>query len=244
MYARAFIPGAVEYSINQYHIQPPPAEQKRAPKTPAGHPKQENTRAERRPPAGDNDRKKRAAARGGQESRPAAYVPGLTADRRQPAAAAIPGLHAVTIRQTAAGADRGQPKPAKTKNFTKSEGKSGRNERELAKIGTFVYILEQYVKESPPAAGVFLAKPGVNDRHRHPLTISRTATRGGEVYKSEGQNLFSMLRNSPLRLNVLHTGSNIRAISLSPPASMFPSPAHQAAFLKQVTGKLGVGGWF
>nr|DAG00104.1 MAG TPA: hypothetical protein [Siphoviridae sp. ctBeL15] len=74
--ARALIPGAVENSIKQYHIQPPPAEQKPAPKTPAGHPKQENTGAERRPPAGSTDRKKRAAARGGKESRPAAYVPG------------------------------------------------------------------------------------------------------------------------------------------------------------------------
>lgn len=90
--ARAFIPGAVENSIKQYHIQPPPAEQRRAPKNPAEHPKQENTRAERRPPAGDNDRKKRAAARGGKESHPAAYVPGRTADRRRPAeAAGAPG---------------------------------------------------------------------------------------------------------------------------------------------------------
>lgn len=86
--ARALIPGAIENSIKQYHIQPPPAEQKRAPKNPAGHPKQENTKAERRPPAGDNDRKKRAAARGGKESLPAAYVPGRTADRRRPTAAA------------------------------------------------------------------------------------------------------------------------------------------------------------
>lgn len=86
--ARALIPGAVENSIKQYHIQPPPAEQKRAPKNPAGHPKQENTRAERRPPAGSTDRKKRAAERGGKESRPAAYVPGRTADSRRPPAAA------------------------------------------------------------------------------------------------------------------------------------------------------------
>ena len=127
-YTRAFIPGAVEYSIKQYHIQPPPAEQKRAPKTPARHPKQENTSAERRPPAGSTDRKKRAAARGGKESRPAAYVPGRTAGRRRPAAAAVPGLHALTIRQTAADADRGQPKSAKTKNFTKSSGKSFAND--------------------------------------------------------------------------------------------------------------------
>lgn len=86
--ARALIPGAVENSIKQYHIQPPPAEQKRAPKTPAGHPKKENNGEGRRPPAASTDRKKRAAARGGKKSRPAAYVPGRAADRRRPAAAA------------------------------------------------------------------------------------------------------------------------------------------------------------
>lgn len=122
--AHAFIPGAVENSIKQYHIQPPPAGQNQGQNLRAEQPKRGRSRTERRPPAGDNDREKRAAARGGKESRPAAYVPGLTADRRQPAAAATPGLHAVTIRQTAAGADRGQPKPAKTENFTKSGSKS------------------------------------------------------------------------------------------------------------------------
>ena len=120
--ARALIPGAVENSIKQYHIQPPPAEQKRAPKTPAGHPKQENTRAERRPPAGGTDRKKRAAARGGRESRPAAYVPGRTADRRRPAAAA--GALAPCPDHPADGSRTG-PKQPKTENFTKSGRKSG-----------------------------------------------------------------------------------------------------------------------
>ncbi len=37
---------------------------------------------------GSTDRKKRAAARGGKRSRPAAYVPGRTADSRRPPAAA------------------------------------------------------------------------------------------------------------------------------------------------------------
>lgn len=65
-------------------------------------------------------------------------------------------------------------------------------------------------RKAPPAAGVFLAKSGGNDgQRRQPpdLTAARTATRG-EVYKSEGQSLFSLLRNSPPRLNVLHIGSN------------------------------------
>lgn len=42
---------------------------------------------------------------------------------------------------------------------------------------------------------------------------------GGEVYNSEGQKESAVCCNSPPRLNVLHTGSNIRAISLSPPRS-------------------------
>lgn len=66
------------------------------------------------------------------------------------------------------------PKQPKTENFTKSGRKSGGNERELAKIGTFLYILGQYGKESTPAAGVFPAKSGGNGRHRHPLTTTGT----------------------------------------------------------------------
>jgi len=77
----------------------------------------------------------------------------------------------VTIQQTAADADRGRPKPAE---IVKSEAESGRNALELAKTETFVYILEQYGKESPPAAGVFPAKSGGNGRHRHPLTTTGT----------------------------------------------------------------------
>lgn len=130
--ARALIPGAVENSIKQYHIQPPPAEQKRAPKTPAGHPKQENTRAERRPPAGDNDREKRAAARGGKESRPAAYVPGRTAGRRRPAAAEISRAHAVTIRQAAAKPGRGYPGPGASRIKRTQNAMSVKNAREIA----------------------------------------------------------------------------------------------------------------
>lgn len=171
-----------------------------------------------------------------------AYVPGRTAGRRRQATAAIPSLHAVTIRQTAAGADRGQPKTAKTKNFTKSGGKSFANDRKLAKIATFLYILGQYGKESPPAAGTFLAKSGVNDRHRHHLHAPGRQP-GGEVYKSEGRSLLSLLRNSPPRPNVLHTGSNIRAISLSPPRphvplSGTPIRASHASY-RQVRGRGG-----
>jgi hypothetical protein len=64
-----------------------------------------------------------------------------------------------------------QPKPAE---IVKSEAESGRNERELAKIATFLYILGQYVKECTPAAGVFPAKSGGNGRHRHPLDTTGT----------------------------------------------------------------------
>lgn len=158
--ARALIPGAVENSIKQYHIQPPPAEQKRAPKTPAGHPKQENTSAERRPPAGSTDRKKRAAARGGKRSHPAAHVPGRTADRRRPAAAAIPGPHAVTIQQTAAGADRGRPKLAKFPH-------KKRNARELARKNAFVCIIYSNTNESTHRQHAFLAKSLQKCRKRY-----------------------------------------------------------------------------
>lgn len=159
---------------------------------------------------------------GGERSRPAAYVPGRTANRRRPAAAAIPGPHAVTIQQTAADADRGRPKPAE---IVKSEAESGRNALELAKTETFVYILVQYGKESTPAAGAFPAKSGGNDRHRHPLDTPRAATRGGRFTNRKSKTF------PPCYATL-------------PPASMFPTPAHQSAFLKQVTGKLGVGGWF
>lgn len=72
----------------------------------------------------------------------------------------VPRLHAVTIQQTAAGAGRGQPKPAE---IVKSEAESGRNERELAKIVTFVYILGQYGKESPRRRAYFLQNPAEMD---------------------------------------------------------------------------------
>nr|DAH41098.1 MAG TPA: hypothetical protein [Caudoviricetes sp.] len=132
-----------------------------------------------------------------------------------------PWLHAVTIRQ-AAGPHRKRPKPAE---IVKSEHESGRNERELAKIGTFLYILGQYGKECHPAAGLFPAKSGGNDgqrHHWHHLNTTRTATLG-EVYKPEGQSLFSLLRNSP-------------------PSPHVPFPGLLSALLKQVIGKLGVGG--
>lgn len=61
------------------------------------------------------------------------------------------------------------------------------------------------------------------------LTVTRAAA-GGQVYKTERRSLFPLLRNSPLRPNVPFT------------VSMFHSPAHQSAFLTQVTGKLRVGG--
>lgn len=50
--------------------------------------------------------------------------------------------------------------------------------------------------------------PAPADHHRHHLTTYRTATRG-EVYKPEGQSLFSLLRNSPPRSHVPHSGTPI-----------------------------------
>jgi hypothetical protein len=76
----------------------------------------------------------------------------------------------VTIRQAAAATGK-KSKPAE---IVKTERENGRNDGELAKIGTFLYILGQYGKESTPAAGVFPAKSGGNGRHRHPLTTTGT----------------------------------------------------------------------
>ena len=50
--------------------------------------------------------------------------------------------------------------------------------------------------------------PAPADHHRHHLTTTRTATQG-EVYKPEGQSLFSLLRNSPPRSHVPHSGTPI-----------------------------------
>ena len=66
--------------------------------------------------------------------------------------------------------------------------------------------------------------PAPAGHHRHHLTTPRTATRGRFTNRKEKS--FSLCYATLL------------------PASMFPTPAHQSAFLTQVTSKLGVGGWF
>lgn len=64
--------------------------------------------------------------------------------------------------------------------------------------------------------------PAPAGHHRHHLTTTRTATRGR--FTNRKGKAFSL------------------CYATLPPSPMFPSPAHQSAFLKQVTGKLGVGG--
>lgn len=84
-------------------------------------------------------------------------------------------------------------------------------------------------KGKHPGGGRFSCKirrkwtaPAPADHHRHHLTTTRTATRGR--FTNRKGKAFSP------------------CYATLPPASMFPTPAHQSAFLKQVTAKLGVGG--
>lgn len=82
-----------------------------------------------------------------------------------------PRLHALTIRQTAAGPDQNSQRRRISPNPGAKVGEMNEN---LQKNVTFLYILGQYGKESTPAAGVFPAKSGGNGRHRHPLTTTGT----------------------------------------------------------------------
>lgn len=84
-------------------------------------------------------------------------------------------------------------------------------------------------KGKHPGGGRFSCKirrkwtvPAPADHHRHHMNTPRTATRG-RFTNRKGKAF------SPCYATLL-------------PAPMFPTPAHQSAFLKQVTGKLGVGG--
>ena len=124
----------------------------------------------------------------------------------------LPRLHALTIRQAAATTD----KTAKTGGNCQIRDRKRTKCIRTCKNRNICLHIRTIWKGKPPGGGRISCKirrkwtaPAPADHHRHHLTTTRTATRG-EVYKPEGQSLFPLLRNSPPRSHVPHSGTPIR----------------------------------
>lgn len=187
---------------------------------------------------------KTAARGGGERSHPAAYVPGrTTGSRRLPAAAGAPAPRAAHLTD---GGHHRRRLPGNERN-RKKRPTITQNARKLARKSVSVRITYNNAHANKRRGGVVLQNWRKNAGQQPRATPAscgghRLPSIRGEVYNSEGPKESAVCRSSPPRLNVLHTGFNTRAISLSAPAPMFPSPARQSALLTQVTGKLGGGG--